>query len=106
MGNARDGANTEYVWGTSAPAHNHGYLGPALLRVLGPPQGRRLLDLGCGNGSLTSKFSAAGFSTVGAEAAASGVEQAAIAFPEVEFRAQDIGEPLPDEWRGSFDVVV
>jgi ubiquinone/menaquinone biosynthesis C-methylase UbiE len=39
------------------------------LRLLGPPEGR-LLDIGCGGGSHTSAFTAAGWQTVGVDVSA------------------------------------
>ena len=106
MGNARDGEHIEYMWGSDAPAHNHSYLAPALLGVLGQGEGRRLLDLGCGNGSLTAKYAQAGFNVSGADSSASGIKQAAAANPEIDFRAHDISVPLPQDWTSAFDVIV
>jgi len=104
--NARDGVADEYIWPSSRPAHNHSYLLPALLKVLGPANGRTVLDVGCGNGSLTARLAAAGFQCTGLEHAESGVEQASLAFPDVTFGTHDVNEPLPADLRGRFDVVL
>jgi 2-polyprenyl-3-methyl-5-hydroxy-6-metoxy-1,4-benzoquinol methylase len=106
VADASEGANTEFVWASADPQHNHTYLAPALLRTLGPANGRRLLDLGSGNGALTALIAQAGFQTVGAEASSTGLAAAKAAFPDIEFLAQDISDPLPSTQRGIFDVVV
>jgi trans-aconitate methyltransferase len=43
-------------------------LGAAVLALLNPQRGERILDLGCGEGSLTEKIVAAGASVVGIDA--------------------------------------
>jgi 2-polyprenyl-3-methyl-5-hydroxy-6-metoxy-1,4-benzoquinol methylase len=73
---------------------------------LGDGAGKSLLDLGCGNGSLTARLADAGFSVTGAEHSESGLVQARAAFPNVTFVAQDINQPFPANFHASFDVVV
>ena len=101
-----DVPRTEYEWESAEAAHNHTYLTPAVLRTLGPANGRRLLDLGSGNGSMTVMLAKAGFKAVGAEASHTGLSAALAAFPEIEFFSQDIADPLPAPECGIFDVVV
>lgn len=45
-------------------------LGAAVLKLLNPRPGERILDLGCGEGSLTEKIAAAGATVVGIDASA------------------------------------
>src|SRR5688572_17976892 len=45
-------------------------LGAAVFELLNPQPGERILDLGCGEGSLTEKIAAAGATVVGVDASA------------------------------------
>jgi SAM-dependent methyltransferase len=51
---------------------------PALLRVVGPVDGRRVLDLACGNGYLARRFARAGATVAGVDASAPMVERARL----------------------------
>lgn len=51
-------------------AHFVPALGKAVLDLLKPVSGERILDLGCGDGALTEKIAASGASVVGIDAAA------------------------------------
>lgn len=102
----RDGAGDEYAFSGAAPAHNHSFLVPGVLSVLGPAQGRGLLDLGCGNGSLSNALATAGFTVVGMDSSRTGLDAAQSAFPAVDFIAHDLSEPLPHDHRSRYDVVV
>lgn len=97
---------TECGWRNADAESSHDYISPALFALLGEGRGKSLLDLGCGNGSLTARLAAAGFSVTGAEHSESGLVQARTAFPNATFVAQDIYEPFPQHAHGSFDIVV
>jgi 2-polyprenyl-3-methyl-5-hydroxy-6-metoxy-1,4-benzoquinol methylase len=97
---------TESGWQDAHPELSHSYISPALLDLLGEGAGKSLLDLGCGNGSLTARLADAGYSVTGAEQSGSGLVQARAAFPNIAFIAQDINQPFPQHVHGSFDVVV
>lgn len=95
-----------WEWTSAAEQPHHRYLVPTILRALGPPAGRSLLDIGCGNGALTAKMAAAGFRASGVDSEVSGIERARAGFPTIEFALQDVSEPLPEALRDRFDVVV
>lgn len=99
-------AEGEYEYDEAAPIHSHAILVPAILGALGPSAGRSLLDVGCGNGALTERMADAGFKATGLESSASGVAVASDAYPAIDFVQHDVDDPLPDELRGRFDVVV
>ncbi|HUA94795.1 MAG TPA: class I SAM-dependent methyltransferase [Acidimicrobiales bacterium] len=102
------GASRSHYWEwTSADrAPNHTYLVPGVLRALGDPAGRRLLDLGCGNGALTAELAVAGWEVTGLDFEESGIERARQAHPGVTFAVHDIYQPLPESLRGRFDAVL
>jgi 2-polyprenyl-3-methyl-5-hydroxy-6-metoxy-1,4-benzoquinol methylase len=102
------GASRSHYWEwTSADrAPNHGYLVPAVLAALGRPEGRRLLDIGCGNGALTAELALAGWEVTGIDFEESGIERARQAHPGVTFAVHDIYRPLPSGLRGRFDAVL
>lgn len=97
---------TEYEWHGAGHAHNHKVLLPKLQEVLGFGAGKRLIDLGCGNGSMTAAFADRSYRTVGVDIAASGVRHAQQAHPDLEFLAHDLGEPLPRRLHQRFDVAL
>lgn len=102
----RGGQQSECGWRSADAESSHDYISPALFDLLGDGAGRSLLDLGCGNGSLTAKLASAGFAVTGAEHSESGLAQARGAFPDVKFVAQDINQPFPPHMQASFDIVV
>lgn len=65
----------DYGWSTPE-TEAHGYLLPALLRLLGPRRDRTILDLGCGSGFLARQLLAHGFNVYGVDASESGIELA------------------------------
>lgn len=103
---AISGERSEYEWDGAGHAHNHRVLLPALERVLGRADERRLVDLGCGNGALTATLAKRGFRTVGVDMAASGIGHAQSAHAELEFAEHDLSQPLPASLRNGFDVAL
>lgn len=97
---------TEYEWQDAGHAHNHQFLQPVLEQILGWGQGQALIDLGCGNGSLTVPFAERGYEIVGVDVAGSGIRAAQAAHPKLDFRAHDLAQPLPVDLRKRFDVAL
>jgi 2-polyprenyl-3-methyl-5-hydroxy-6-metoxy-1,4-benzoquinol methylase len=78
----------EYHYTTNQPSHAHGYLLPSLLALLPKPKGQeklRILDIGCGNGSLAHALAQQGYDVVGMEESPSGVQIAQRNFPNCQF---------------------
>jgi ubiquinone/menaquinone biosynthesis C-methylase UbiE len=86
-----------------------GDLWHAVLRLLGPVEGRTVLDLACGNGALARGLARSGARVTGADLSRPLIDRA---------RAREVREPLgigyvvedaaalPGSWSGSFDLVV
>lgn len=98
----------EFVWGRAGLSHAHQYLLPTILEWLGEqPKPVRLLDIGCGNGSLTLHLADLGFTVAGTEPSQSGFE-----FAQREARGRGrfvyagVENPLPADMHNAFDVVL
>lgn len=92
-------------WDSTLYRDSHGFVsafGGALVALLAPRPGERILDLGCGTGELGAEIAAAGARVVGIDASASMIEAARARFPGVEFHVQDAAAPAFD---GGFDAV-
>ena len=93
-----------FEWGEGAPSA-HVYLAPAVLKFLRQGAARRVLDLGCGNGTFTARIAAAGHDVVGIDASASGIRIASRLVPAGTFLEASLEHPLPPSLRGQFDAV-
>ena len=101
----------EYQWKSAAPVHSHNFYAPALLSLLPKATNQdgdrlKILDLGCGNGSLTNIIAQQGFEVTGIEESTSGVDQASQAFPQISFQQLSLYSPPPVELLNYFDVVI
>jgi trans-aconitate methyltransferase len=77
-------------------------LGTAVLDLLDPQPGERVLDLGCGSGELTAQIVARGARVTGVDSSAEMVARAHERFPDLDVRLAD-GEQLNVD--GPFDAV-
>jgi 2-polyprenyl-3-methyl-5-hydroxy-6-metoxy-1,4-benzoquinol methylase len=93
-----------FEWGEQAPSA-HVYLAPAVLKFLRQRGARRVLDLGCGNGTFTARIVEAGYEVVGIDASASGIQIATRLVPAGKFLVGSLEHPLPPALRGQFDAV-
>jgi SAM-dependent methyltransferase len=76
----------------------------AILDLVEPKAGDRVLDLGCAAGAITHFLSEQGCGTVGVDAEPLAIETARKLFPGLTFEVTDVGElPFPPE---SFDKAV
>ncbi|MFB9328157.1 class I SAM-dependent methyltransferase [Paenibacillus aurantiacus] len=60
-----------------------------ILALLHPRKGERILDLGCGNGKLTSAIAAAGAITLGIDFSEGQIEKAKLNYPQLRFQTAD-----------------
>ncbi len=84
------------------PAHRP--LHESVLSALGPLDGRRLLDVGCGVGLFLRAAERRGALVAGTDTAAARLEIARWALPDADLRITDPGDALPFD-SGTFDVV-
>ena len=89
-------------WDPQEYQERHAYVfqyGEALLDILAPQAGERILDLGCGAGQLTAAIARTGAEVLGLDASPEMIAQARANFPALDFRIGDatnfsVHEPL------------
>jgi 2-polyprenyl-3-methyl-5-hydroxy-6-metoxy-1,4-benzoquinol methylase len=101
----------EYAYADTGLANAHSFLMTPLLSMLPRPtnsQGQKLrvLDLGCGNGSLSSVIAQQGYEVVGIEESGQGAAIARQNFPDCHFIEATIYDLPYAELQNSFDVVL
>jgi trans-aconitate methyltransferase len=82
----------ENHWNAELYDRSHAFVwkhGAALLDLLTPQPGERVLDLGCGTGHLTAQIAAAGAVVLGIDSALAMIEQARRAYPALRFEVAD-----------------
>jgi 2-polyprenyl-3-methyl-5-hydroxy-6-metoxy-1,4-benzoquinol methylase len=102
----------EYSYQNSQAGHHHDYLLKPLMEmiseILPPPnkQKPRILDIGCGNGSLSNFLAQQGYEVVGVEESESGVKLANQSFPNCRFIQGSIYDLPYSELGDNFDIVI
>ena len=79
-------------WNTSLYDQKHAFVfeyGKGLIPLLDPKPGESILDLGCGSGHLSHAIAESGAHVIGIDSAASMIEAARIAYPNIEFLVAD-----------------
>ncbi|MEE3718228.1 class I SAM-dependent methyltransferase [Tumidithrix elongata RA019] len=100
-----------YPYQNSSAGHHHRYLLPPLVTMLSQiqllhAQPIRVLDLGCGNGSLSNAISQKGFEVVGVEDSESGVAIARQNFPACQFIHASIYDLPYGKLERAFDIAI
>ncbi|MBE9199422.1 MULTISPECIES: class I SAM-dependent methyltransferase [unclassified Nodularia (in: cyanobacteria)] len=103
----------EYSYQDSETEHHHAYIIPALMEMISESAPLleskpkpRILDIGCGNGSLTNLIAQSGYEVVGVEESKSGVELAKQVFPNCQFIQGSIYNLPYAEIGDNFDLVI
>ena len=101
-------ATSEYAYHDATATCTEGYLVPRLLALLNDlHEDATIVDLGCGNGSLTVNLLRKRWTVAGVDASSSGVAKAKQAHPAISFHVGDVTENLtPLLGADAFDAVV
>jgi 2-polyprenyl-6-hydroxyphenyl methylase/3-demethylubiquinone-9 3-methyltransferase len=95
-----------YRWADGELTGAHSYLLPTIERLLkSAVVGARLIDLGCGNGSVTAYCSELGYDVVGVDPSVEGVAQARCKHPSLTFHQASAYDNLASMF-GTFDCVL
>lgn len=97
--------SSEYVWDSEDAPDSHNYLITPIASILGH-QRKKVIDLGCGNGTLTRCLADLGFDVVGIDSSSSGIDHARARNPDIAFSQHDLSNPLPLEHHGRYDAAV
>ena len=102
----------EYSYQTEVSGHHHDYLLKPLMEMISASAKRvegkkvRILDIGCGNGSLSNLIAQQGYEVVGVEESESGVKIAQQSYPDCEFIAASIYDFPYQQLENSFDIII
>lgn len=100
---------TGYRYATAQAGHHHDYLLPTVLKALDglspPAGGRRLFELGCGNGSMANALSQQGWDVTGVDPSVEGIVQAQNAYPHLKLAEGSAYDDLAGRY-GQFPVVL
>lgn len=102
----------EYCYQSEVAGHHHDYLLKPLMEMISASTKRvggkkcRILDIGCGNGSLSNFIAQQGHEVVGVEESESGVNIAQQSYPDCKFIAASIYDFPYDQLENSFDIII
>ncbi len=103
--------NYEYSYETSLEHHHHKYLLLPLFQMIDNASTlmnaeTKVLDIGCGNGSLTKEIAKKGYQVTGIEESESGVRQAQKTSSNCNFIQGSIYEEPPESLDQAFDIII
>lgn len=96
-----------YVYDDANLNASHDYLLPAVTSILASlsTEGRRIFEVGCGNGSVANELSKIGFDVTGVDASEQGIAQARRLYPDLKLYAGSAYDDLPGCY-GRFPIVM
>ena len=98
---------SDYGYTSAQDAYVSKYVWPPVLRALNErPTLRRILELGCGNGSFAGLLAGKGYEVSATDLSESGTEIARVTHPNVSFRKVSVYEDLSGIWGRPFDAVI
>lgn len=96
----------EFLWTEQGLGPAHRYLLPAVVKALQLSGARTVLDLGCGNGAVTSALARMGFEMTGMDNSETGLAIAREKYPGISFVHANIDTLLNDNLNQKFDAVI
>lgn len=98
-----------YIWNNAERTDAHDFILPELMRILSrirhPSRGCRILDLGCGNGSISAYLASHGWIVTGVDPSTDGIRQAKKSYPDVNFYHGSAYDDLA-QIHGTFPIVI
>jgi 2-polyprenyl-6-hydroxyphenyl methylase/3-demethylubiquinone-9 3-methyltransferase len=106
MGDVLDHHGKGYRYDASGPGCAHGYLLPAVMKVLeASGRGQRIFELGCGSGYVANQLMDTGFQVTAVDPSDDGVSRARAAYPRLDVHQRSAYDNLADEF-GTFPLVL
>jgi 2-polyprenyl-3-methyl-5-hydroxy-6-metoxy-1,4-benzoquinol methylase len=101
--------NTGYCYSDAQMNHSHGFLLPAVMSILEEQhllgEQRRMIDLGCGNGSVANYLTQKGWDVTGVDPSEEGILQANKNYPYLKLSQGSASDDLSGKF-GQFPVVL
>lgn len=97
----------EYGFRNAEASHTNNYLLPQIIKILANYKSKKILDVGCGNGSMAIELIKKGYDVYGIDASEKGINIAKKTYPE-RFFLQDINsKTIPKELADiKFDTII
>lgn len=103
---AYDAMGAAYADKSASSLYNAYYERPAMITLLPPLDGRRILEAGCGGGALARYLVASGAHVTGVDASPALIQVARQRVPDGDFRVADLRQPLDFVPDASLDLIV
>ena len=97
--------DSEYVYHTPEALCSDAVVTPTIVQICTTLGAKRVLDLGCGNGSMMVALRRAGFQVSGCDPSASGIEYARQALPDANLRVLGVYDDPGELGEAGFDAV-
>jgi 2-polyprenyl-6-hydroxyphenyl methylase/3-demethylubiquinone-9 3-methyltransferase len=94
-------------WVERKSAESHRYLTPSVCNIVGRhfSAPAKIIDLGCGHGSMTMEIARLGHFVVGVDLNREGIASAKAAYPDIQFQVASVYDDLRSQF-GTFACVV